>query len=444
MLIFDYIYDKILLNQNIKNNTFKAFFINAILSNNIVLDYYLDKHTNNLVNLQIKEQELDLSKLNELSSSINTKKNLGLISLLKNDPYNIIIMNGLLLDLFDYELNILNPKKMDSLKRKASNYLIIKDIYTNKLFEKVNNFNSNNNNVQKDVNLKINSCFSNIFFKQIIDLSSKTLELNKIYFLFCLDNEIINKYYSSFNEFLDFDYITLEFYSLVRNKNCILEIKQKFLKFLESFNFIEAILIFTIRILSNEKTFQKIISKCDNHSEKTASLLNDLIVSSLNNLLKYNSYQSYTENLILNIINNIFAYASEILHISKNDKKLSEETNKELNYLVEIINFIFKTFSTDNNINTAKQDKNIKKSNERVNDNLIKKINKVLEKRTNDKNITNNDKELLNFIKSQGNITDNKNKIDKLLMDNDLMISSYIDNPKQYPFPIEQYISKLS
>ena len=111
MLIFDYIYDKILLNQNIKNNTFKAFFISAILSNNIVLDYYLDKHTNNLVNLQIKEQELDLSKLNELSSSINTKKNLGLISLLKNDPYNIIIMNGLLLDLFNYEMNILNPKK---------------------------------------------------------------------------------------------------------------------------------------------------------------------------------------------------------------------------------------------------------------------------------------------------------------------------------------------
>jgi hypothetical protein len=433
-----------LLNKEIKNNTFKAFFINAFLSNDIVLDYYLDKHTNNLVNIKIKEQELDLSKLNELSSSINTKKNCGLMSILKKDPYNIILMNGLILKLFDYESNIIiNPQKIDLFKKKSDNYLVIRDIYANKLFEKVNNFNSKNNNDQKDVNLKINSCFSNIFFKQIIDLSSKTLELNKIYFLFCLDNEIINKYYSSFNEFLDFDYITLEFYSLVRNKNCILEIKHKFLKFLESFNFIESILIFTIRILSNEKTFQKLISKCDNHSEKTASLLNDIIVSLLNNLLKYNSYQSYTENLILNIINNIFAYASEILHISKNDKKLSEEMKKELNYLVDIINYIFKTFSTDNNINIEKQDKNINKSNEKVNENLIKKINKVLEKRTNDKNITNNDKELLNFIKSQGNITDNKNKIDKLLMDNDLMISSYIDNPKQYPFPIEQYISKL-
>ena len=444
MLIFDYIYDKILLNQNIKNNTFKAFFISAILSNNIVLDYYLDKHTNNLVNLQIKEQELDLSKLNELSSSINTKKNLGLISLLKNDPYNIIIMNGLLLDLFNYEMNILNPKKMDSLKRKASNYLIIKDIYTNKLFEKVNNFNlKNNNNNQKNINLKINSCFSNIFFNQIIDLSSKTLEVNQIYFLFCLDNEIINKYFNGFSETLDFDYIILEYYSLVRNKNCILEMKQKFLEFLKLFNCIEAVYLFNVRILSNEKTFQKLISKCDNHSEITASLLNDIIILLFNNLLKYNSYQSCTQNLILNIINNIFSYASELLYISKNDKKLSEEAKKELDYLVKTINFIFEKFSTNEN-SSSKPENNIKKSNERVNENLIKNVNKELENRTSDKNINSNDKELLNFIKTEGNTIDNKNKIEKLLMDNNLMISSYIDNPKQYPFPVEQYMSKLS
>ena len=50
MLIFDYIYEKVLLNKKIKNITFKSFFINAILSNWDVLEYYLARYTNNLVN----------------------------------------------------------------------------------------------------------------------------------------------------------------------------------------------------------------------------------------------------------------------------------------------------------------------------------------------------------------------------------------------------------
>ena len=438
MLIFDYIHDKVLLNKNIKNSTFKTFFINITLCDNNVLDYYLDKHTNNLVNAKIKEEQSDLSKLNELSSSINSKKAFGLIKLLKDDTYNIILMNQLILTLFTYESDtIINPQKIDLYKNKSNKYLIIKNIYINKLFDKVNEFKLNAN---KNDNNKLNACFSRKFFNLIIDLSSKSLDLNKLYFLFCLDNEVINNYYSSFSDFFDFDYITLEFYSLVRNKNCPLEFKEKFLEFLKNFNFIEGVHVFSLRIFSNVKTFEKLISKCDNHSEITTSLLNDIVILLINNLLKYNSYQNYTENIILNIINNIFAYTSELLFMSKNNKNLSEKINKELKYLWKSIKYIFENFSTENS-SVLKQEKNIK-TNERTNINLLKNVNKVLENRFNCNNLNNNDKELLNFVKLKGNIDEQNNK-QKIYMDKDLIISNYVNNPKQYPYPVEIYISKI-
>ena len=365
MFIFDYIYEKILLNKNIKNIIFKSFFLNAILSNNEVLDYYLVKHTNNLVNLQIKEKELDFSKLYELSSSINSKKSFGLIKLIKNNPYNIILIKELILELFDYESdNIINPQNIDLYKNASNKHLIIKSIYSNQLFDKINDINTNNvnnnqamNSTNKDIQMRINTCFSKFFFKEITDLTNKkSIELNQIFFIFCLDNEIFNKYYSSFSDFYDFDYISLEFYSLVRNKNCILDFKEKFLEFLKNFNFIENINVFSLRILSQEKTFEKLISKCDNHSDKSISILYDIIILLLNNLLKYNSFQNYTEKTIINILNNICLYINELISLSKNNNKISEILFKELYYLGKIINLIlYEHLSSDSNTSKNKK-----------------------------------------------------------------------------------------
>ena len=212
------------------------------------------------------------------------------------------------------------------------------------------------------------------------------------------------------------------------------------MEFLKNFNFIEGVHVFSLRIFSNVKTFEKLISKCDNHSEITTSLLNDIVILLINNLLKYNSYQNYTENIILNIINNIFAYTSELLFMSKNNKNLSEKINKELKYLWKSIKYIFENFSTENS-SVLKQEKNIK-TNERTNINLLKNVNKVLENRFNCNNLNNNDKELLNFVKLKGNIDEQNNK-QKIYMDKDLIISNYVNNPKQYPYPVEIYISKI-
>ena len=320
MLIFDYIYSKILLNQNIKNITFKSFFINVILSNQNILDYYLVKHTNNLVNLEIQEKESDFSQLSQLSSSINTKKSIGLIKLINKNPYNIIIMNKLILEIFNYESDvIINPQKFDLYQKNADKPLIIKNIYKNKLFNKVNEYYSNINNTDNnnqtsnstnnDIQTRINACFSKLFFNHITNYSNMKNITNQIYYIFCLDNEIFNRYYSSFSDFYDFDYTILQFYSLIRNQNCKLEFKEKFLVFLKNFSFIESVNIFSLRILSEEKTFQKLFSKNYNHSQYEIILLNDIIILLFDNLLKYNSYKDYT---VAKINPNIIAKISKI------------------------------------------------------------------------------------------------------------------------------------
>jgi len=364
MLIFDYIYEKVLLNKKIKNITFKSFFINVILSNVDVLDYYLVKHTNNLVNSQIKEKELDFSQLTQLSSSINKKKSLGLIELLKNNPFNVLIIEQLIIELFNYESDtIINPQKVDLCKNVSDKPLIIKNIYQNQILDKMidsnekdnNKNNSSTNSTSKDVQMRINTCFSKIFFEEITDLNNKKgLECNQVFFIFCLDNEIFNKYYSCFCTFYDFDYILLEFYSLVRSKKCILDFKEKFLEFLKNFYFIENINIFILRLLSNEKSFGKLITKSDNHSKKILLLLYDIIILLLGNLLKYNSYQNYTENVIINILKNIFLYLDELFSLSQKDNTFSELLFKEIYYLGKIINYILYDYISSDNINNKK------------------------------------------------------------------------------------------
>ena len=370
MLIFDYIYEKVLLNRKIKNITFKSFFINAFLSNRDVLDYYLVKHTNNLVNSQIKEKELDFSQLTQLSSSINKKKSFGLIDLLKNNPFNVLLINQLIIELFNYESDvIINPQKVDLYKNVSDRPLIIKNIYHNKILDKIIDSNEKNNNknnesassTSKDVQMRINTCFSKIFFEEITDLSNKKgLECNQVFFIFCLDNEIFNNYYSSFCTFYDFDYILLEFYSLVRNKKCILDFKEKFLEFLKNFSFIENINIFTLRLLSNEKSFEKLIIKSDSHSKKTLLLVYDIIILLLDNLLKYNSYQNYTENVIINILKNAFLYLDELFSFSQKDNTLSELLFKEIYYLGKMINYILYDYITSDNNNNKSQNINPK------------------------------------------------------------------------------------
>ena len=448
MIVFDYIYEKILLNKNIKNIIFKSFIINVLLSNENILNYYVVKHTNNLANLEIEKNQSDLSQLEQISSKINSKKSLGLIKLIKNNPYNIILLSDLILKIFDYESdNIINPKKINLYESKTKKYLIIENIYKNKLFDKITDYFSNINNshtaeknqisnssINNNDQMRINVSFSKYFFKFITDLSNiKNLEINQIYYLFCLDNEIFNKYYNSFCDFYDIDYTIIQLYSLIRNKSCKLEFKEKFLEFIKYFIFDESINVFSLRIFSEEKTFNKLIAKCELHSEREILLLNDIIISLFENLLQYNSYKVYTEKIILNIINNIFSFTTELLSLVKND---DEKILNELNNIGKLIKYIYEKFTTENNNDSNQKET---KLNKRINSNLIKNINKELDKY---KINQENNKELSNFIKAEGILIkeDKQKRIN--LMNIDLLINNYVNNPEEYPFPIEEYMQK--
>jgi hypothetical protein len=430
-----------------------------MLCNRKILEFYFEKHTNILVNEEIEKKQLDYSKLRELSCKLNQKKSFKIIELLKAFPLNIILIRQLIISLFSYESeNFINPNNVDLYSQNSKKYYIIKTLNTNKLISKIKEVTSNNSDEIKnklnnnentnDFALKINSSFSKIFFDFITDLSKKeNLESNQPYYLFCLDNDIFFTYYNSLCDFYDFDYAILELYSLIRNEDCNLELKEKFLEFLNKFNFVENILVFNLRIFSEDITFDKIIStQKNNHSEKMTSFLCDIIQYLLKNLLRYNSYQNYTENCIHDILKNIFRYTKNLLILSKEDKNSKEKIKIELNYLIKLINYVFEIFSTEKNNFTDKALP--KKSEFGVNDKLIKNINEVIEKNYNPKNaeLNNNDnKDLFLLIQSQKNLNDKNvkdlNEIYKFIED-DVLISNYNNNPRKYPFPIEQFMDK--
>ena len=452
MIIFNYIHEKVILNKEIKNHFFKSFFINRILCERKILNFYLVKHTNILANEQIEKNQLDYSKLREISCKLNHEKSNKIIDLLKSFPLNIILLKQLILELFSYESEfIINPKKVDVYSKNSKKYYIIKNINKNKLISKIkeNPLEDKNKINNNDDALNINSTFSKIFFDFINDLSKKEkLEINQPYYLFCLDNDIFYNYYNSLCDFYDYDYAILEFYSLIRDKDCPLEYKEKFLEFLNNLNFEENVLMFNLRIFSEEITFDKIISEQNgNHSEKMTSLLCDIVNYLLNNLLKYNSYQSYAENIIQNIIDNIFRYTKNLLLLSKDNNKKKEQIKVELNYLIKLINYIFEIFSTEKN-NFTNDSSLPKKADFSTNTKLIKNINEIINKNYNPKNpesnnINNND--LFELIQSQNNL-DNK-KIKNLIdlykfIEEDTLISNYINEPKKYPFPIKQFMDK--
>ena len=151
MIIFNYIHEKVLLNKGIKNKYFKAFFLNAILSERTVLEFYFVKHTNILVNEQIQQNELDYSKLRELSSNLNHKKSNKIIELLKDFPLNIILIKELIFELFSFESDtIINPQKFDIYTKNSNKHYIIKSLNTNNLISKIKENNSNNTNEEKN------------------------------------------------------------------------------------------------------------------------------------------------------------------------------------------------------------------------------------------------------------------------------------------------------
>ena len=289
-LVFDYIFELIISEEK---NPFYLIIINEILYKKENLNYFFSNHNNTVANKRIKEKEEDLSKLLEYTIDISFEKNNGIFSYIKDNPYNILLMNNLILSLCQYEITFINNNEEQN-ESQIKRHLIIQSIWKNSLF--------NDNPNEKIFNDKIvNSLFISILLNNIFKIDE--IEKNQPLFCYLCDNCFFSNNFVDFPELLNLDYILVEYYSIIRIKKN--KLKDKFLKFLLKFLSNINVNICCLRLLSNYTTFLIIIKDC---SDNELSVLFDIINNVIENLILFNSYQSETKEICENIINNIEKY----------------------------------------------------------------------------------------------------------------------------------------
>jgi hypothetical protein len=289
-LVFDYIFELIISEEK---NPLYLIIINEILYKKENLNYFFSNHNNTVANKRIKEKEEDLSKLLEYTIDISFEKNNGIFSYIKDNPYNILLMNNLILSLCQYEITFINNNEEQN-ESQIKRHLIIQSIWKNSLF--------NDNPNEKIFNDKIvNSLFISILLNNIFKIDE--IEKNQPLFCYLCDNCFFSNNFVDFPELLNLDYILVEYYSIIRIKKN--KLKDKFLKFLLKFLSNINVNICCLRLLSNYTTFLIIIKDC---SDNELSVLFDIINNVIENLILFNSYQSETKEICENIINNIEKY----------------------------------------------------------------------------------------------------------------------------------------
>ena len=289
-LVFDYIFELIISEEK---NPFYLIIINEILYKKENLNYFFSNHNNTVANKRIKEKEEDLSKLLEYTIDISFEKNNGIFSYIKDNSYNILLMNNLILNLCQYEITFINNNEEQN-ESQIKRHLIIQSIWKNSLF--------NDNPNEKIFNDKIvNSLFISILLNNIFKIDE--IEKNQPLFCYLCDNCFFSNNFVDFPELLNLDYILVEYYSIIRIKKN--KLKDKFLKFLLKFLSNINVNICCLRLLSNYTTFLIIIKDC---SDNELSVLFDIINNVIENLILFNSYQSETKEICENIINNIEKY----------------------------------------------------------------------------------------------------------------------------------------
>ena len=350
-LVFNYVLELILSEDK---NSYNLIIINEILYKYHNLNYFMNDHTNLIANKRIKDNEEDFSKLNEYTFNINYEKNNGIFSYIKDNPFNLLLINNLVNTLSQFEVSILLRNEETENNNQIKKHLIINTIWKNSLF--------NQNLNQVSACFFISILLNNIF-------SMNELEKNQPIFCYLCDNCFFTNTFFEFPELLNFDYILIEYYSLIRIRNN--DFKTNVLTFLLKFLINMDVNIFSLRLFSNYKTFRIIIRDC---SEEELKTLFDIINNLLDNLISYNSYQIETQEICENIISNIQNYLLDnlkenpllikkdlvyygelLLKISKDKLQIQDDTKKKNEVNPKLKNFFINKLSTEyipNFINT--------------------------------------------------------------------------------------------
>ncbi len=324
-LFYNFIYDLI---KNETKNNFHCILLNQIFNNFNNIHFFINNHTNEIINNLINEKKINASQINEFYIKINSNKTENFFDYIKKNKLNSIFLNEFINTFFDYEIKELNKENVYKIinKKKIINTIWCSNLLIKKKDEEIENLNE----IEKEKILNKNSFFIIKFFNNIFNL--KEFEENQNLFIYLLDNNIFIKHDKNvLNHFINFEYSIIEFYSIIREKNGQ-KFKINFLEFLNEYKKNLNVHLYLLRILSNKITFDVFFL---NNNINENDLMINLIMELIYNLITYNSYQNETFEILINIFNNI---ETLLINLTKENKFL---VNNLIHYYAKLLNTIF-------------------------------------------------------------------------------------------------------
>ena len=247
MDLFDYIKKGILCNETLKNTSYPVFFLNCIFSNEYILHYYIVNYNSRVI---LKENQQNNSFKQEMF-----KNNNSIIEYIRQNQCFILFMKDILNSFIELDSNILNGNKIALMKSKT----ICTKLDRNKIRINELKYTVEKEFLEYTENQKnmINSFFTKMFLDEIFEKKNpvKSFEKTHIIFLFLLDTSLLDKYFSSFDYFINIDYTLVQLYSILRNQNLSIRFNEKIINFIKKYNSLNNLGIFFMRIMNNQKIF---------------------------------------------------------------------------------------------------------------------------------------------------------------------------------------------
>ena len=201
--------------------------MNCIFSNEYILHYYIINYNSRVI---LKENQQNNSFKQEMF-----KNNNSIIDYIRQNQYFILFMKDILNSFIELDSNILNGNKIALMKNKT----IFTKLDRNKIRINELKYTVEKEFLEYTENQKnmINSFFTKMFLDEIFEKKYpvKSFEKTNIIFLFLLDTSLLDKYFSSFDYFINIDYTLVQLYSILRNQNLSIRLNEKIINFIKKY-----------------------------------------------------------------------------------------------------------------------------------------------------------------------------------------------------------------
>ena len=323
--LLDYIKNKILLNETLKNTSYPVYFLNCLFSNKYIINYFIVHYSDYFIRNKIEKE----GEQNSFVQEIYIKNN-AFVNYIRQNYFFILFMKDIINSYIEFDSLIIGNK--NSIINNKKNSL--------KLYEKKNILNELKRSEEKSLseyneNFKImfNSFFTKLFLNEIFEKnnSMKSFQNKQIIFFFLLDSSFLDKYFNLFGHLINIDYTLIQIYSFIRTKTLSIETNEKIINFINKNFQLDNFGNLFIGIISNKKIFNSFY-KYTNINRNYIYNLYNITKNIVNNLIMHmNEYKNINENLFV-FLNNIFEHINNFYKINPN------LSNLELYLLGKIIN----------------------------------------------------------------------------------------------------------